>query len=72
MKKQICNSEIKVVIRYFDFSDDWSICHAKSYQNAFRSSINSFATREDAAKFAKQNGCIVEYHEHDPLQKVSS
>lgn len=36
-------SDTPVVVRWF--GDFWGICHAKSYQSAFRRSVNRFATR---------------------------
>jgi hypothetical protein len=55
-----------VVIRWF--GDFWGICHAKSYQNAFGSSVNRFSTRGEAVAFAEDHDCVVEKHKHDRLQ----
>ena len=55
-----------VVIRYIQ--GGWWISHAKSYQNAFRKSVNGYATREEAVEFAENNDCEVVFHEHDELQ----
>jgi len=46
----------------------WSLCHANSYQNAFRATVNKFNTRGDAVKFASENGFKVVKHSHDILQ----
>ena len=59
----------RVAIRFIPQTGKWHICHAKSYQNAFRSSSNGFATRDDAAIFATQQNCIIELHQHDQLQR---
>lgn len=59
---------MKVVIRWIPTFCRWYICHAASYQNAFRKGANGYTTREDAANFARQQGCEVEFHEHDQLQ----
>lgn len=55
-----------VVARWF--GDFWAICHAKTYQNAFRNNINHFNTRGEAVEFAENHGCIVEKHSYDRLQ----
>ena len=60
---------MKVVIRYFAIFSNYGICHAKSYQNAFGSSVNKFETREQAIEFCDRNGCKVELHTDDPLQQ---
>ena len=58
--------DIPVVVRWF--GDHWGICHARSYQNAFRNTVNSFKTRGDAVEFAEDHDCVVEKHGHDRLQ----
>lgn len=58
--------DVPVVIRYIQ--NKWRIAHARSYQNAFRNSVNSFENREDAVEFAEEHGCQVFYHEYDELQ----
>lgn len=58
--------DIPVVIRWF--GEFWAICHAKSYQNAFRNSVNRFNTRGEAVEFAENHDCTVEKHGHDRLQ----
>ena len=60
--------KITVVIRWFDIFGSWGICHANSYQNAFRSSVNDFKQREDAVSFAENNSCVVVQHSYDDLQ----
>jgi len=60
-------TQIPVVIRWV--GNHWGICHAKSYQNAFRNSINNFSTRADAVRFSEANGCTVERHSYDRLQE---
>lgn len=57
-----------VVIRFIEVFCLYYICHAGSYQNAFRSSVNGFATRAEAERFAAEQNCTVERHDHDPLQ----
>ncbi len=47
----------------------WSICHAQSYQNAFRQSVNMFTSRDKAVEFAESHGCVVQLHLDDALQK---
>ena len=58
--------EVPVVVRWF--GDFWAICHARSYQNAFRNRYNQFKTRGEAVEFAEDNDCVVEKHGHDALQ----
>lgn len=58
-----------VVIRYIQ--NKWRIYHAKSYQNAFINSVNSFENRMDAVEFAEDNDCEVFYHEHDQMQALN-
>lgn len=60
------NRDIPVVIRFH--SGKFYICHAKSYQNAFRSSVNGFDTREEAEEFAENHDCEVHWHDYDILQ----
>lgn len=60
------NRDVPVVIRWF--GNYWGICHAKSYQNAFRASTNKFENREDAVKFAENNDCVVVFHDYNRLQ----
>lgn len=59
---------MKVVIRWSPLFRKWYICHAASYQNAFRNESNGYADREDAADFARQQGCEVVFYEYDQLQ----
>lgn len=66
------NNKIPVVIRYSDMTNTWGICHAKSYQNAFRNSINKFESRQEAAKFAEDNGCDVRFNDFDQLQAIDA
>lgn len=61
-------NDMKVVVRRIPIFGKWYICHAASYQNAFREAFNGYADREDAANFARQQGCKVVFHEHDQLQ----
>lgn len=56
----------KVVVRWF--GDHWGLAHSKSYQNAFRSTVNKFKTRGEACQFARDNNCVVEKHSYDRLQ----
>lgn len=58
-----------VVLRFIDIYDKWYICHAGSYQNAFRSNLNGFEDRQDAVKFAERNSCQVVHYLHDQLQE---
>lgn len=58
--------DVPVVIRYIQ--NKWRIAHARSYQNAFRNSVNGFENREDAVEFAEDHDCEVFYHECDQLQ----
>lgn len=53
------SDKLKVVINYFDVLGHWSISHAKSGQNAFRSTVNKFKSYEDALAFAERNNCVV-------------
>lgn len=48
-----------VVIKFFEVSSKWSICHKKSGQNAFRKAVNLFDTKQDAIEFAEDNDCVV-------------
>jgi len=59
---------VLVVIRSIDLDNKWCICHAKSYQSAFRKEINSFDTHSEAFDFAENNGCTVICQEYDKLQ----
>lgn len=61
-------NDMKVVVRWIHLFSKWYICHAASYQNAFRAESNGYAEREDAVNFARQRGCEVVFHEHDQLQ----
>lgn len=61
--------EIFVVVRYFSGEGKWFICHAKSYQNAFRKGVNGFKTRDNAVRFAENNKCQVTWHYFDILQR---
>lgn len=60
----------RVVIRFIQGA--WGIVHARSYQNAFSNKVNRFNARAAAVRFAERNGCTVERHPGDPLQKRGS
>lgn len=62
------NRDIAVVIRLIAQDNKFYICHEKSYQNAFRSSVNGFDTRDDAVEFAEDHDCEVKWHDYDILQ----
>ncbi|MGF6604608.1 hypothetical protein P3T23_009364 [Paraburkholderia sp. GAS448] len=62
--------EVPVVARYVDMDRKWYLCHAASYQNAFRKEVNGFGTRGEAVRFAEQAGCAIEYHECDQLHAI--
>lgn len=59
---------MKVVVRWIPVLGRWYICHAATYQNAYRKESNGYATRTLAIQFARQQGCEVEFHERDQLQ----
>lgn len=59
---------LNVVIRFIDVFGQWCICHAESYQNAFRASVKGFKTRSEAVSFAEKSGCTVVFHDFDQLQ----
>lgn len=50
---------MKVFVKFFTTLGYYSICHAKSGQNAFRSEINRFATLELAENFCLKNKCEI-------------
>lgn len=64
--------DIPVVIRWIDIFNKWYICHAKSYQNAFRKDVNGFDTRGEAVIFAENHDCNVVFYDTDPLQQEPS
>jgi hypothetical protein len=55
--------QAKLVVRWF--GEYWSLCHAKSYKNAFHKSVNHFKTRGDAVEFAEDHDCTVEKHSYN-------
>ena len=57
-----------VVVRYFSQDKKFYICHEKSYQSAFRNSVNGFDTRQEAIDFAEDHDCEVTWHDYDILQ----
>lgn len=59
---------VPVVVRYLEVLGKYYICHACSYQNAFRSALEGFDTREQAEEYARAQGCTVERHRDDQLQ----
>ena len=61
--------KIPVVIRFIEIFNKWHICHAKSYQSAFRF---GFITHDDAITYCEQNGTVeVVYHSYDKLQDIN-
>lgn len=56
---------MKLVIRYQAIFRKWYLCHADTYQGAFRP---GFETREQAKAFATDKGCQIVYHPKDRLQ----
>ena len=48
-----------VIIKFFEVSGKWSICHQKSGQNAFKKEVNMFDTKQDAIEFAEDHDCVV-------------
>lgn len=58
----------KLVARYSGSCRLWYLCHARSYQNAYRSGVNGFKSRQEAIVFAEKEGHELEYHEYDPQQ----
>lgn len=62
---------MNVVIRYCGLFKEWFICHEKSYQNAFRSSVNGFKDRQDAVRFTVSNSCVLIHHDYDSSQSTS-
>jgi hypothetical protein len=59
---------MEMVIRFIGIFNKYYLCHAASYQNAFSSSMNGFATRAEAEKFATDRGVTVVRHSTDQLQ----
>lgn len=58
----------KLVARYSPLFQLWYLCHALSYQNAYRSDVNGFKTRQEAVDFAAKEGHEIEHHEYDRQQ----
>lgn len=68
----IVEQKTPVVIRWMPQFSLWYICHAQTYQSAFRASLNGFSDRSDAELFAQRNNCSVELHNSDKLQNQRS
>jgi hypothetical protein len=49
-------------------SPSWSLCHARSYQNAYGSHVNRFKSRAAAESFARSRGHEIETHDFDWMQ----
>ena len=68
VEKMIDTKNYTFVIR--EFNEKWHICHAESYQSAFKSRVNQFNTIGDAVLFIKNNApnSSVVFHNKDQLQ----
>lgn len=51
--------DIPVIVKWFPIQGFWAICHRKSHQPAFGSSVNKFDSRSEAIEFAENNDCRV-------------
>lgn len=59
MSTSLQTEPIPVTIKWSPLAGHWSICHARSEQNAFRSEINRFDTERQASDAARERGCEV-------------